>query len=120
MVGHRHRNGALRLIVIDFVLAVALIWTSVLVAGLARGRAHAAGPATAGALVQSLAAHAPQSQPVGVQGARYTRERVGSSRLETYLALSLSVAALAALNLAFWRHLRRAYASPRRSRWRRG
>jgi hypothetical protein len=34
--------------------------------------------------------------------------------------LSLAFALLAALNLAIWRHLRRAYASPRRGVWRRG
>ena len=34
--------------------------------------------------------------------------------------LSLAFALLVALNLAIWRHLRRAYASPRRGVWRRG
>jgi hypothetical protein len=34
--------------------------------------------------------------------------------------LSVAFAGLLAGNLAFWRHLRRAYASPRRSVWRRG
>jgi hypothetical protein len=37
----------------------------------------------------------------------------------TLVVLSLTVAATAALNLAFLRHLRRVYASPRRSVWRR-
>ena len=37
----------------------------------------------------------------------------------TFVFLSLTVAATAALNLAFLRHLRRVYASPRRSVWRR-
>jgi hypothetical protein len=32
----------------------------------------------------------------------------------------VAFALLAALNLAIWRHLRRAYASPRRGVWRRG
>ena len=36
------------------------------------------------------------------------------------LLLSLAVAAITAFNLAFLRHLRRVYASPRRSGWRRG
>jgi hypothetical protein len=37
-----------------------------------------------------------------------------------FVALSLVVAGVAAINLAFLRHLRRAYASPRRGVWRRG
>lgn len=37
----------------------------------------------------------------------------------TFVVLSLTVAATAALDLAFLRHLRRVYASPRRSVWRR-
>jgi len=37
----------------------------------------------------------------------------------TFILLSLSVATTAALNLAFLRHLRRVYASPRRGVWRR-
>ena len=35
------------------------------------------------------------------------------------LLLSLAFATLAAINLGFWRHLRRVYASPRRRAWRR-
>ena len=38
---------------------------------------------------------------------------------QTFVFLSLTVAAAAALNLAFLRHLRRVYASPRRGVWRR-
>ena len=38
---------------------------------------------------------------------------------KTFIFLSLTVAAMATLNLAFLRHLRRAYASPRRGVWRR-
>ena len=37
----------------------------------------------------------------------------------TFLLLSLTVASIAALDLAILRHLRRVYASPRRSVWRR-
>jgi hypothetical protein len=37
----------------------------------------------------------------------------------TFIFFSLTVATIAALDLAFWRHLRRAYASPRRGVWRR-
>jgi hypothetical protein len=37
----------------------------------------------------------------------------------TFLGLSLAIAGLGAFNLAFVRHLRRVYASPRRGVWRR-
>ena len=37
----------------------------------------------------------------------------------TFILFSLTVATIAALDLAFWRHLRRVYASPRRGVWRR-
>jgi hypothetical protein len=37
----------------------------------------------------------------------------------TFILFSLTVATIAALDLAFWRHLRRVYASPRRGMWRR-
>ena len=37
----------------------------------------------------------------------------------TFILISLTVASIAALDLAIWRHLRRAYASPRRGVWRR-
>jgi len=37
-----------------------------------------------------------------------------------FILLTIAVAGLTACNLAFLRHLRRAYASPRRGVWRRG
>jgi hypothetical protein len=37
----------------------------------------------------------------------------------TFILFSLTVATITALDLAFWRHLRRVYASPRRGVWRR-
>jgi hypothetical protein len=39
---------------------------------------------------------------------------------KVFLLFSLAVAGITACNLAFLRHLRRAYASPRRGVWRRG
>ena len=38
---------------------------------------------------------------------------------KTFIFLTLAVAGITACNLAFFRHLRRAYASPRRGVWRR-
>ena len=45
---------------------------------------------------------------------------LGALDAVAWVLLSLAFAALVACNLAFWRHLRRVYASPRRSVWRRG
>jgi hypothetical protein len=42
-----------------------------------------------------------------------------ASHGKTFLVLSLTIAGMAAFNLAFLRHLRRVYASPRRGVWRR-
>jgi hypothetical protein len=118
------RRGGLRRIVADFVLAFTLIWMAVFAVGFVRDPAHAAGPSTVGALVRTIAAYESQrleaAMPADAEDAGYTPARDDASQLQTYLLLSLAVAGLAALNLAFWRHLRRAYASPRRSTWRRG
>jgi len=46
--------------------------------------------------------------------------KVHASQGQSQLLLSVAFAAIVAFNLAFWRHLRRAYASPRRNVWRRG
>jgi hypothetical protein len=123
MFGKRSgRNSELRLILIDFVLAFAVIWLVVFTVGVARGRAHAEGVSTIGALVRTMAREnlasagvaAPDIAPdIAPDMATPARKRTDAPRLPTYLLLSLSVAAMAALNLAFWRHLRRAYASPR-------
>jgi len=123
-VSSRARAG-LRLIVIDFFLAFALIWGTVFTVAFARGRAHAAGVPAVGAVVRaaeqrgpSVGAAVPRALLPGL--ASYTEGPAGATDVATYLLLSLNVAALTALNLAFWRHLRRAYASPRRGTWRRG
>jgi hypothetical protein len=50
----------------------------------------------------------------------YAPARSSRGRALDLALLSLAFAALLAGNLAFWRHLRRAYASPRRRVWRRG
>jgi hypothetical protein len=115
------KNSGLRLIFIDFVLAFVLIWTAVFTIGVARSRAHAEGVSAIGAVVRTMAGHNLASAGVAApEIASPTLQPVGRSPLQTYVLLSLCVAALSALNLAFWRHLRRAYASPRRSMWRRG
>jgi hypothetical protein len=122
MFGRRRgKNSGLRLILIDLVLAFVVIWTALFTVGFARSRAHAEGVSAIGAVVRTMAGqHRASAGVAEPQMAGHTLKRVGAPRLPTYLLLSLCVAALAAFNLAFWRHLRRAYASPRRGTWRRG
>jgi hypothetical protein len=117
-------RAGLRLIVIDFLLAFVLIWGTVLTVGVARSRAHAEVLPGIKAVVRSIAGQQEASPAVWetvLPGAgSYTEDRVGRTGVATYLLLSLWISALAALDLGFWRHLRRAYASPRRGTWRRG
>lgn len=63
------------------------------------------------------------STPAGLQAVRPGGLGIRKSHISQRHALllfSIALAAIVAFNLAFWRHLRRAYASPRRSVWRRG
>jgi hypothetical protein len=121
-------RAGLRLIVIDFLLAFSLIWGTVLTVGIARSRAHAEVLPRIEAVVRSIAGRQ-EADPAASSDARetglpamgsYTHDRIGATGVATYLLLSLWVSALAALDLGLWRHLRRAYASPRRGTWRRG
>ena len=117
MYGHVNR-ATLRRGAIDFALALMLFWLLTFALSTHDGKAHAV-PLYA-----------------NPQGAQTTPEKVNRLTLlsfETAAAiltfpmsanrwalLSLAFALLVALNLAIWRHLRRAYASPRRGVWRRG
>ena len=100
----------MRLIAIDFVMAFALIWASVFAIEFARSRAHAEG------LLHTVAVRA----TADLAGVATSEDRelgsTAASSASSYLLLSLAAAAIAAFDLAFWRHLRRAYASPRRGR----
>ena len=98
MSGRARRTG-LRLIAIDFVLAFALIWACVFAVTFARSRALAEGVLHT-AVVHATAGKDGELRPTAAG----------------YLLLSLAAAAVAAFDVAFWRHLRRAYASPRRGR----
>jgi hypothetical protein len=95
----------MRLIAIDFVLAFVLIWASVFAVEFARTRAHAE------ELLHTAVVHATADARVATGEAGELGPTAAS-----YLLLSLAAAAVAAFDLAFWRHLRRAYASPRRGR----
>lgn len=117
MYGHVNR-ATLRRGAIDFALALMLFWLLTLALSTHDGKAHA---------VPLYATP---------QGAQTTPEKVNRLTLLSFETrgshpnrpnerrslglLSLAFALLVTLNLAIWRHLRRAYASPRRGVWRRG
>src|SRR5262245_23924018 len=122
MLGLRKRGGTRRWVA-DFVVALVLFWAAALALGAAHSRAYAvslpglvrqslmpdAAPATPALGVNEHARRAGRSLPKPETSPEYAR-----------LLLSLALATLAAINLGFWRHLRCAYASPRRGMWRRG
>jgi hypothetical protein len=106
----------------DFALALGLFWIAVFALSGSHNRAHAV------PLPIPKAALAEQNPALAVHSWRYAahfgeihalREN-RAARTRSLVLLSLTFASLAALNLAFWRHLRRVYASPRRGVWRRG
>jgi hypothetical protein len=107
----RARSSGLRVIAIDFVLVFALIWASAFTVAFVRSRAHAEG--LHAAVVRAVAADLPGARDADEDR---TPGPAAASLATSYVLLSLAAAAVAAFNLAFWRHLRRAYASPRRGR----
>jgi hypothetical protein len=105
----------------DFGLALSLFWFGVFACGGEQNHAHAiplpTRAITAGDHPTALDLHAwGRAAKVELHVLREARE----DHTRTLILLSLAFAGLAASNLAFLRHLRRAYASPRRSVWRRG
>ena len=106
----------------DFVVALALFWVAVFAVSGSDIRAHAISlPAIAEALLPDAAA--PGRTGVATAATRqvvHSTAKVEVGRGQALVLLSLAFAAIVACNLAFWRHLRRVYASPRRSVWRRG
>jgi hypothetical protein len=119
--GSRSAARELRRGLADFVLALALFWGVVLAVGGSDNRAHAISlPIIAKETI--LDAGAPGL--AGLQAAEsrhavHSFSKSEASREQALMLLSLAFAAIVACNLAFWRHLRRVYASPRRSVWRR-
>lgn len=104
----------------DFVLALGLFWIVALSCAAPHNHAHAVS-LPRHAVADQGPASTSQVRMVDQSGAelRVSRE-ISGAHTRILVLLSLSVAALTALNLAFWRHLRRVYASPRRGVWRRG
>jgi hypothetical protein len=119
-------NGVLRRWLADFVLALALFWAGVGGVSMVHTHAHALPRAALGkgAVVSPVTVQAPAVQANARQAEPdQTLDAWRKSQAEpphALLLLSLALAAIAASNLAVCRHLRRAYASPRRGTWRRG
>ena len=117
MSGHVNRV-TLRRAAIDFALALAFFWLLAFAVGSHGGKAHAV-PLY---VPKELSQAAPDTvHHLTLLSFEARASRAGLRRQHQSLGLlSLAFALLAALNLAIWRHLRRAYASPRRGVWRRG
>jgi hypothetical protein len=116
-------SGKLRRGLLDFALALALFWGLALAVDKDNGKAFAVP-------LPALAKPAPETDsfthaPKSLASARRdwpaaVANGPEQARRQALFLLSIAFAGIAALNLAFWRHLRRAYASPRRGVWRRG
>jgi len=116
MYGHVNRT-TLRRAAIDFALALMLFWLLTFALSTHDGRAHAVPLYTGPQGVQTPAERVNRLTLLSFE----TRGRPNPPNERQALGLlSLAFALLVALNLAIWRHLRRAYASPRRGVWRRG
>jgi hypothetical protein len=115
-------NDWLRRGIADFGLAMGLFWAVAFFVNGDHNRAHAvAAPRIGEETILNAAMAGPASWRGSVGDRAASVNRLGDLDQRQALALlSVAFAAIIALNLAFWRHLRRAYASPRRSVWRRG
>jgi hypothetical protein len=116
-------SGGLRRWAVDFALAFAFFWAVAFAVSISHTRAYAVPlPVLGKELVVRDAAQSNQANFRAPESGRSNQAaaKVQSSPGQALLLLSLAIAAIAAFNIGFWRHLRRAYASPRRSVWRRG
>ncbi len=119
----RGRRGGLSRWLLDFALAFALFWAAAVLAGTSRTHAHAVPLPPAATAPNAARSETPAPAAFYTQHARVSAHagyRAQALPEHALLFFSLAVAALAAVNIGFYRHLRRVYASPRRSVWRRG
>jgi hypothetical protein len=108
----------LRRAIADFAMAMALFWAVAFFVNGDHNRAHAVAAPRIG---KETILNAAIAKPARLEAAAAIRNRGADiDREQALFILSVAFAAIVALNLAFWRHLRRVYASPRRSVWRRG
>lgn len=117
MYGHVNR-ATLHRAAVDFALALLLFWVLTFALSTPDGKAHAV-PLSPPSQLPQVAPDRANHSALFTLEPRANRPSLASERQSLGL-LSLAFAFLAALNLAIWRHLRRAYASPRRGVWRRG
>jgi hypothetical protein len=106
--------------VADFAMAMALFWAAAFFVEGDHSRAHAVAAPSIGTQTILNAAITRSASLYGAVDDQVASRRRDADRRQALILLSIAFAAIAALNLAFWRHLRRVYASPRRSVWRRG
>jgi hypothetical protein len=120
-IGINGRARELRRGLADFVLALALFWGVVFAVSGSDNRAHAISLPTIAkeAILDTGAPSLTGMQAAESRHAVHSFTKAEASREQALMLLSLAFAAIVACNLAFWRHLRRVYASPRRSVWRR-
>ena len=112
------KTRSVRRWVADFASAFVLFWAAVLGLGAAHSRAYAVSlPVLVREIMAPDATPGPAALRANAVG-RSIREPE-TNPAHARLLLSLAFATLAAINLGFWRHLRRVYASPRRRAWRR-
>ena len=117
------KRGGLRREAADFALAFILFWAVVLSFDAGHSRAYAVSlPALA---KEAIAPDSALSRPASLRDAPPSQaglsiHKAPTSPEQARLLLSVAFAMITAINLGFWRHLRRVYASPRRSVWRRG
>ena len=111
-------ESPLRRAAIDFTLAMALFWALAFTVISYHGRAHAVPLHAAARAMQAGADRA--GSPALFTAKAHTNRPGSPSGYRALGLLSFAFAVLATLNLGIWRHLRRAYASPRRGVWRRG
>jgi hypothetical protein len=121
-LGHIARRG-----VIDFLIALVIF--SAVIFGLEGGRWDAGAAPWQPPLSYEQAAQIGAVAPAPTTAASLRTSRYAlaegfvsptNQKRFTIILLGVVFSASVAFNLAFWRHLRRVYASPRRRSWRRG
>jgi hypothetical protein len=109
----------LRRAIVDFLGMLALFWLTALALSSLHSQAYAISLPPLAAVAAQLAAPANTGWDFAAGSGRALSlpSEAPSIPPHSLVLLSIMVAGLAAFNLAFWRHLRRVYASQRRGVW---